>query len=241
MLWVCQTGVQYPIVQTNQFLLTCSGTGRTCLFSPLESLSDLSRQSSQSIWTPVPMAWVPIWGFPDFGNLDPFRPQAPYQLFGTKVVIFWTPSLGSIATGHQVMIATDNTTVLSYFNKQGGTHFHTLLRLAVDLFLWLHIAIRARHISGCLNVIADCLSGSNQPITTEWSLHPEILSRIFRTWGTPTVDMFATVHNTNLHNFYVSDSGASITGDRSPVTGLAGEVDVHVSTVPPAQQSHSET
>ena len=39
---------------------------------------------------------------------------------------------------------------------------------------------------------------------------------------------------------HVSSSGASSTGDRCLVTGLAGEVDVHVSTVSPAQQSHSE-
>ena len=37
-----------------------------------------------------------------------------------------------------------------------------------------------------------------------------------------------------------SSSGASSTGDRCFVTGLAGEVNVHVSTVPPAEQSHSE-
>ena len=36
-----------------------------------------------------------------------------------------------------------------------------------------------------------------------------------------------------------SSSGASSTGDRCFVTGLAGEVNVHVSTVSPAQQSHS--
>ena len=40
---------------------------------------------------------------------------------------------------------------------------------------------------------------------------------------------------------YVSDSGASSTGDRCCVTGLAGEVDVHISTVSPARQTYSET
>ena len=40
---------------------------------------------------------------------------------------------------------------------------------------------------------------------------------------------------------YVSDFRAAITGDRCSVSGLAGAVDVHVSTVPLAQQSHSET
>ena len=40
---------------------------------------------------------------------------------------------------------------------------------------------------------------------------------------------------------YVSDSRTLSTDGRCAVTRLAGVVDVHVSTVPPAQQSHSET
>ena len=98
--------------------------------------------------------------------------------------------------GHQVMIATDNSTVVSYINKQGRTLSLTLLRLTVELLLWLeaqNIIVRARHIPGCLNVIADHLSRPNQPIPTEKSLHPEIVRRIFRVWGTPEVDMFATL------------------------------------------------
>ena len=102
------------------------------------------------------------------------------------------------------MIATDNTTVVAYINKQGGTHSHLLLRLVVDLFLWFQtqdITLRARHIPGCLNVIADRLSRPNQPIMTEWSLHPEVVNLIFRLCGTPVVDRFATVHNTHLPQF----------------------------------------
>ena len=109
----------------------------------------------------------------------------------------WAPVL----QGHQVMIATDNSTVVSYINKQGGTRSPTLLRLTVELLLWLeaqNITVRARHIPGCLNVIADHLSRLNQPISTEWSLHPEIVKRIFGLWGTPEVDMFVTVSNSHL-------------------------------------------
>ena len=112
----------------------------------------------------------------------------------------WAPLL----QGHQVMIATDNSTVVSYINKQGGTHSASLLRLTVELFLWLEsqgIVVRARHIPGCMNVIADHLSRPNQSIPTEWSLHPEIVKRIFRVWGTPEVDMFATRSNSHLPRF----------------------------------------
>ena len=109
----------------------------------------------------------------------------------------WAPLL----QGHQVMIATDNSTVVSYINKQGGTRSPTLLRLTVELLIWLeaqNIIVRARHIPCCLNVIADHLSCPNQPIPTEWSLHPEIVSRIFGFWGTTVVDMFVTASNSHL-------------------------------------------
>ena len=120
-----------------------------------------------------------------------------------SVLQHWAPVL----QGHRVMIATDNSTVVSYINKQGGTHSPTLLRLTVELLLWLeaqNIIVRARHIPGCLNVIADHLSRPNRPILTEWSPHPEIVKRIFRLWGTPEVDMFATVLNSHLSRFMSS-------------------------------------
>ena len=64
----------------------------------------------------------------------------------------------AVLLGHQVMITTDNTTAVAYIYKQAGAHSHILLCLVVDLFLWLQtrdIAIRARHISGNLNMIAN--------------------------------------------------------------------------------------
>ena len=157
-----------------------------------------------------------------------------------RAVILALYHWATVLQGRHVLIATDKTTVVAYINKQGGTHSHLLLRLVVDLFLWIQtqdITLRARRIPGCLNVIAGRLSRLNQPIMTEWSLDPEVVNLIFRLWGTPLVDMFASVHNMHLPQFIY---GASSTGDRFLVTGLAGEVNVHVSIVSPAQQSHSE-
>ena len=105
-------------------------------------------------------------GFPDFGCLaqNTLRTQAPHQCAGAQDGNIGLSTLGLSIT--LIMITTDNTTVVAYINKQGGPHSHTLLLLVVDFFLWLQtqdIAIRARHIPVCLNVIADRLSWLNQP------------------------------------------------------------------------------
>ena len=82
---------------------------------------------------PLTRVGLPRCGIPRLRVLDPFRPQA-HQHFGAQV---WPPITVSALRGHQLMIATDNTTVVAYINKQGGTHSHTLVYQAVDLFLWL--------------------------------------------------------------------------------------------------------
>ena len=50
------------------------------------------------------------------------------------------------------------------------------------------IVLRAQHIPGCLNVIADKLSHHVQIIQIEWSLHQEIYDRICHDWHHPEVD-----------------------------------------------------
>ena len=87
---------------------------------------------------------------------------------------------------------------------------------------------------------ADHLSSPNQPIITEWSLHPEITTLIFELYCLPAVDMVATVHHTELP-VHVSDSGATSTGSGCTITTLAGTVDVHVSSISLAEQDHLET
>ena len=49
---------------------------------------------------------------------------------------------------------------------------------------------------------------------------------ILELWGLPTVDFFATFHNSQLPKF---NSRVQSTGIGSSITALAGEVDVHVS------------
>ena len=100
-----------------------------------------------------------------------------------------------------VLVATDNSTVVAYINKQGGTHSAEMWALLWKIMTWCHhyhITLKARHIPGCLNVMADLLSRSNQVQSTEWSLHPQVFKQICQKWFTPHVDLFATRLNHKL-------------------------------------------
>ena len=60
-----------------------------------------------------------------------------------------------------VMFSTDNTTVVSYINKQGGTYYPNLCVEVWNILQWLlkhHIVVRIRHIPHKFNVLADTLS-----------------------------------------------------------------------------------
>ena len=100
-----------------------------------------------------------------------------------------------------VLVATDNSTVVAYINKQGGTHSAEMCALLWRIMTWchhFHITLKARHIPGCLNVMADLLSRSNQVQSTEWSLHPQVFKQICQRWFTPHVDLFTTHLNHKL-------------------------------------------
>ena len=123
-----------------------------------------------------------------------------------KAVFLALKSFQNRILDKRVLIATDNATVVSYLNKQGGTHSWDMCLLVWRIMAYCNprnILIRARHIQGCLNVIADSLSRKDKIIQTEWSLHPQIFSLICKVWHTPMVDMFATNLNHKLP-IYVS-------------------------------------
>lgn len=118
-----------------------------------------------------------------------------------KALQFWNNRLRN----SHVLVATDNSTVVSYLNKQGGTHSISLSRATKQILIscWeAGITLWARHIPGRFNVLADSLSRKNQVIATEWTLSLSVVSRIFDLWGTPTVDMFATRFNNRLPIFW---------------------------------------
>ena len=59
------------------------------------------------------------------------------------------------------------------------------------------VTLKARHITGRLNVVADKLSRLGQTIQTEWSLLPEVFQMLCSRWHWPQIDLFATRFNKN--------------------------------------------
>ena len=100
-----------------------------------------------------------------------------------------------------VLLATDNTTALSYINMEGSAKHEVrpaLCSTMENLDLVQQVTVKARHIPGWLNVVADKLSSLGQAIQTEWSLLPEVFQMI---WHRPQIDLFATRFNNKLPLF----------------------------------------
>lgn len=106
--------------------------------------------------------------------------------------------------GQQVLVLSDNTAVVAYIQNAGGTRSVSLCMLTFQLLSWCiskQIVLRARHIPGRLNVIADALSRKGQILHTEWTLCPEVFTWVKNLWETPMIDLFATRWNNRLPTF----------------------------------------
>ena len=121
-----------------------------------------------------------------------------------KAVFLALKEFQNLCVDKIVLIATDNTTVVAYINKEGGMRSGPLCALLWRILTWCsqrQVTLKARHIPGRLNVIADKLSRLGQTIQTEWSLLPEIFQQICNQWHRPQVDLFATRFNHKLPQF----------------------------------------
>ena len=121
-----------------------------------------------------------------------------------KAVFLDLKEFQTLVFNKTVLVATDNTTVVAYINKEGGMKSGSLCALLWRILSWCtrqQVTLRARHIPGRLNVIADKLSRLGQTIQTEWSLHPEVFQAVCSRWHQPQVDLFATRFNNKLPQF----------------------------------------
>ena len=130
-----------------------------------------------------------------------------------KAMDFWLNQLRNL----HILVMSDNTSVCAYIRNQGGLHSRELCIVTLRLLRKAHaanISVSVRHIPGRLNVIADSLS-RRQPLNTEWTLHPEVFSRILERYPAMQIDLFATRFTRQMPQFvspFPDDQALSVDG-----------------------------
>ncbi len=149
-------------------------------------------------------------GKPTFGHWSEmesgFHINCLEMLAVCRACQFFLPDL----IGRHVLIRSDNMSVVSYINHQGGVSSKRLFILAERLLEWAQLnlrSLRAAHLPGRLNQGADMLSRSNVP-SEEWVLHPQVVQKIWKTFGKAEVDLFASKDNSHCPTYYSKDRDA---------------------------------
>ena len=120
-----------------------------------------------------------------------------------KAVWLCLIELEKLCLNKTLMVRSDNTTVVSYLNKQGGTRSGAMMALTWGLLKWCqarNIEVLAAHVAGVNNRLADLLS-RRRVNPSEWQLDREAVQELFRRWGRPNVDLFASRQNAQLPTF----------------------------------------
>ena len=123
------------------------------------------------------------------------------NLLEMKALLLGLQAFQDDVSGRHVTAMCDNSTVVAYVNKQGGTVSRALCLLTSRLLRWtesFEVHLDARYLPGENNVLADVLSRRGQVVGTEWSLHPQVARSLLRVWGNPSIDLFATCLNAKL-------------------------------------------
>ena len=181
-------------------------------------------------------------GFPDFGCLDPYRPQAPYQLSGTQGGRLCPKALGSNAPGppgYDRYGQFDSSFHISTNKVDPFPHLVTFDSRASPL-------VRGSGHNSPREASSLSERDSRPPISSESANIDRVVPppRDRETYLQALRDTRSR-HVCNSVELapslvHVSNSGATSPSGGCSVSGLAGEVNVHVSSIQSAQQSHSE-
>jgi hypothetical protein len=135
------------------------------------------------------------------GTWSAIEAQSHINLLELWAVVNSVQKFEGAVTGCNILIQSDNSTVVAYLNKQGGTRSPLLCLHTLKFFRWCQdrqITLRARHIAGVTNILADDLSRGRSSGATEWSLAPQVVQTIFTRMFFPVIDLFASAQNKQL-------------------------------------------
>ena len=138
------------------------------------------------------------------GGWSPEETRLHINVLELRAVRLACQKFDAVIGQSSILVESDNTTTVAYLNRQGGVHSRQL-DLEVRLFFqWLiprNIRVTAVYRPGLDNTLADYLS-RHRADSREWSLCSRVVSRLFATWGTPQVDLFASQANHKLPLYF---------------------------------------
>lgn len=129
------------------------------------------------------------------GTWSPSMRRLHINVLELEAVVLALREFSGALAGRNILLSTDNTTVAAYVNRQGGVRSRRLSVQTERLLLWCQsrgISLRARHVPGRFNTLADSLSRSHSIVATEWTLARSVLKPVWEAWWTPHIDLFAT-------------------------------------------------
>ena len=185
-------------------------------------------------------------GFPDFGYLDPYRPQDPYQLSGAQGGSLCPKALGPSAPGprgppgYDRYGQFDSSFVYQQARRDPFPHLVTFDSRASPLVRGSEHNIPSKTYSRLSE------RDSRPPISSESAnidrVEPPPRDSKTYLWALRDTKSRHVCDSAELPPslVHVSNSGATSPSAGCSVSGLAGEVSVHVSSTPSAQKSHSE-
>ena len=128
------------------------------------------------------------------GTWSPQESKLHINYLKLKLVFLALKEFQDLCPDKIVLVATDNTTEVSYINKEGGMRLAPLCALLWRTLTWCsrqQVTLKARHIPCRLNVVAE----------KQWFLLPEVFQMICSRWHWPQIDLFATRFNNKLPLF----------------------------------------
>ena len=182
-------------------------------------------------------------GFPDFGYLEPYRPQAPYQLSGAQGSSLCPKALGSNAPGppgYDRYGQFDSSFIYQQARRDPFPHLITFDSRTSPLVRG------SEHNSPSKAYPRLSERDSRPPISSESANIDRVVppprdrETYLQALGDTRSRHVCDSVELPPSSLHVSSSKATSPSGGCSVSGLAGKVNVHVSSIPSAQQSHSE-
>ena len=120
-----------------------------------------------------------------------------------QAVFFGLKSFLDKSTNEHIRIRCDNMTAVTYLNKKGGIKSLECHEISKNIWLWAidrSNYISAEHLPGSQNTIADKASRVFDK-NTEWELDNKVFTKIEKTFGPLTIDLFASRLNSKLKDY----------------------------------------